>query len=303
MRYYRYTYGILALIIIALLVYLAVRSTTPPGSRQSSISTSTAQTIGPVTFACAQGKTIQASFSNSPSGTSTVALALSDGRAFTLPQTISADGGRYANAEETFVFWTRGNTAFISEGNQNVSSPAMTYTGCIVLAPDTTGTLTQSYVNGQEGFSLRYPQGYSVDEAYQYQEFGPGKAIGGVKFTIPPSTAYGTNLAPDTYVSVESIPQAQDCSAALFLPNSPPSQSVTDGGVIYSVASTTGAAAGNRYEETVYAIPETTSCLAIRYFVHWGVIENYPQGSVQAFNHTDLINQFDAIRRTLTVGQ
>jgi hypothetical protein len=69
------------------------------------------------------------------------------------------------------------------------------------------------------------------------------------------------------------------------------------------VASTTGAAAGNRYEETVYAIPGTNPCVAVRYFVHYGVIENYPPGTVRQFDKQALLDQFDRIRRTLVVNQ
>ena len=78
---------------------------------------------------------------------------------------------------------------------------------------------------------------------------------------------------------------------------------ITDNGTIYSVASSTGAGAGNRYEETVYALPGTNPCVAVRYFIHYGVIENYPAGTVQAFNQPALLATFDAIRRTLVIVQ
>ncbi len=45
-----------------------------------------------------------------------------------LPQTISASGARYANREETVVFWNKGNTAFVTEG----SPDNITYKDCIV---------------------------------------------------------------------------------------------------------------------------------------------------------------------------
>jgi putative hemolysin len=73
-------------------------------------------------FACDAGKTVDATFINGAQGS--VELALSDGRKLTLPQTRSASGARYANADETFVFWNKGDTAFIEE-NRN-----MTYGGC-----------------------------------------------------------------------------------------------------------------------------------------------------------------------------
>jgi hypothetical protein len=78
---------------------------------------------------------------------------------------------------------------------------------------------------------------------------------------------------------------------------------MNDGEMLYSVASSTGAAAGNRYDETVYALPGTNPCIAVRYFIHYGVIENYPAGTVRAFDEAALRSEFDAIRRTLINNQ
>jgi putative hemolysin len=73
-------------------------------------------------FACDGGKMIDATFVNTGKGS--VELALSDGRSLTLPQAMSASGARYANKDESFVFWNKGNTAFIDEGGKT------TYQGC-----------------------------------------------------------------------------------------------------------------------------------------------------------------------------
>jgi putative hemolysin len=73
-------------------------------------------------FACAAGKSIDATFVNGPA--SSVRLALSDGRKVTLPQAMSGSGARYANADESIVFWNKGNTAFIEEKGKT------TYEGC-----------------------------------------------------------------------------------------------------------------------------------------------------------------------------
>ena len=73
----------------------------------------TAATTVHAVFRCAAGKTVDAVFSN---GTrSSVALQLSDDRSLSLPQASSASGARYANADESFVFWNKGDTAFIEE--------------------------------------------------------------------------------------------------------------------------------------------------------------------------------------------
>ena len=85
--------------------------------------------INDVTFSCSTEKTIRAQFYKN-----NVKLSLSDGRHLTVPHAISADGARYANADETFVFWTRGQGAFIEEGPQATSGSAQatTYHDCIL---------------------------------------------------------------------------------------------------------------------------------------------------------------------------
>jgi membrane-bound inhibitor of C-type lysozyme len=76
--------------------------------------------INSVTFSCAGNKTIQALFFADK-----VELTLSDGRHMLLLQAISASGARYANTDESFVFWNKGNTAFIEE------SQKITFKDCI----------------------------------------------------------------------------------------------------------------------------------------------------------------------------
>jgi membrane-bound inhibitor of C-type lysozyme len=310
--------AIVTIIILLAVIAGAVWYTqTPTGQNKTS------QPVATVSFMCDGSKTITAAFyagtstpavvpGQPPVPTGSVAIQLSDGRAMTLPQTISADGARYANADESFVFWSKGNGALVLENNQEKS-----YTGCIALAPEPAdGTLPQGYANSSVGFSLRLPnlaaatstdaQSWKVDETYSYQELGPGKNISGVKFTIPSATAAGTNLGTDSYLSVEEIPNAQNCTANLFVDqqgNSSKAETINDNGTTYSFASSTGAGAGNRYEETIYALPGTNPCIAVRYFIHYGVIDNYPAGAVQQFDEQSLMNQFDAIRRTLVVAQ
>jgi membrane-bound inhibitor of C-type lysozyme len=211
-----------------------------------------------------------------------------------LAQTVAASGARYADADESFVFWNRGNGALVLENGKQALG------GCIAVAPDP-GGLPEVYASGKAGFSIRYPAGFTADAGYAYQGLGPGKDIGGVKLTIPGALAQGTNLAADSYLAVEQMPRGDACSAGRFLGEGAAATAATDAGTTYSVATSTGAAAGNRYEETVYALLGSDPCTAVRYFVHFGVIENYPPGSVRAFDRQALISQFDAIRRTLTV--
>jgi membrane-bound inhibitor of C-type lysozyme len=266
------------------------------------------QMIAKVSYLCRDGKGITASYSKGepvavkpgerPVPNESVSLVLSDSRQLTLPETISASGIRYANGDESFIFWSKGNGAFVMENNNQ------TYAGCVALVPDT-GGLSKTYADGTAGFSIRYPEDYSIDMNYRYQALGPGKEIGGVKFTIPASIATGTNLSSyDTGVSVEEIPSTPipECKASLFTGFPAKEGIITDNGVEYSYATTSDAGAGNFYEEAVWAVPGINHCVAVRYLIHSMNIGNYPSGAVRVFDRQALLDQFDNIRRSLLIA-
>jgi membrane-bound inhibitor of C-type lysozyme len=76
-----------------------------------------------------QGETAASSDTNTPpTPGGSVKLVLSDGREMTLKQTISADGARYANADESVVFWNVGNGATYTEGNEDGGTDTATCT-------------------------------------------------------------------------------------------------------------------------------------------------------------------------------
>jgi len=216
------------------------------------------QETAKVTYACDASKTIVATYYSGPSlavATSSgmpptpngsVALTLSDGRAMTLPQTISGSGIRYANADESLVFWSKGNGAFITEGTG--SNAPQTFSNCVALSDISGQDNWHFFASSTLGYSIKYPQGYSITAPYVYQELGPGKDIAGVKFTIDPSIATGTNLSSDSYVSVEQLPKdAANCTASLFLGDQTMSTStLSDNGVDYSVAQGGGAGLAGR---------------------------------------------------------
>lgn len=150
-------------------------------------------------------------------------------------------------------------------------------------------------------FSIVYPKEFTINEAYQYEGV-PNKPISGVSFTIPMTMATGTNLSADSYVAVEWLPRAKTCTGDIYFLQNVKAREVTEGSVKYSVATTTGAAAGNMYEETVYAFPGSSPCIAVRYVIHSTNLGNYPAGTVRAYDKTALISAFDTIRRSMRLG-
>ncbi len=309
MNYVIAAIGVIA--IIAVIIFYPIQHVPSPATIAAPMP------IAIASFQCDGGKAMHAAFfkgetrpATIPGGPPTpggsVLLALDDGRTMTLKQTISADGARYSDGDpmveegETFVFWSKGYGALVLENNEQ-----KTYVGCIEVADDP-GNLPQAYESGSAGFSIRYPDGFTVDPKFQYQEFGPGKEIAGVKFTVPTALAEGTNLSQDSYLSVEEIPNSQTCVASMFLPSGEKkivSREITDGDMTYSVASSTDAAAGNRYEETIFAFPGTNPCIAVRYLVHYGVFENYAPGMVKEFDREALLHIFDDMRHTMRIIQ
>jgi len=93
--------------------------------------------IAQANYICDGGRTIQAAFykgkeyavepGQPPIPSGSVQLILSDGRNFDLAKTLSADGGRYANNDESFVFWDKGDTALVLENGVEKD-----YKGCRV---------------------------------------------------------------------------------------------------------------------------------------------------------------------------
>ena len=157
---------------------------------------------------------------------------------------------------------------------------------------------TRTYSSPTLGYSLTYPLAYTQsDHTYEFSET---KDIeGGFKVTIPVGIATGTNLSADSYLAVEQLPNARNCTGDIFLRANVKANEIEEGGVTYWVASSTEAAAGNRYEEWVWAIDGSTPCTAIRYVIHSTAIENYPAGTVQEFNREALLQEFNSIRQSL----
>jgi membrane-bound inhibitor of C-type lysozyme len=97
------------------------------------------QPIAILSYTCDDGKSIEATLYEGeskpaagpdmpPTPGGSAQIVLSDGREMTLAQTLSADGVRYATTDESLVFWTKGNGAFVTEGD------TQTYANCTQVA-------------------------------------------------------------------------------------------------------------------------------------------------------------------------
>lgn len=144
--------------------------------------------IAKASYSCDGGKTISAAFYKNkqtppapapgepPKPNGVAALALSDGRKPALGQTVSADGSRYANADESMVFWSKGYGAFVMEQGTT------TYSNCIQIFP------VNSFTNTDGGYAFEFPSIWNA-AVNQYNKdnslFGPDvtgtSGLGGVE--------------------------------------------------------------------------------------------------------------------------
>ena len=109
------------IVISTLLVFIGIACQDQKSwPKNTGVEKATGSIITSVTFSCAGNKTVQALFFADKAE-----LTLSDGRHMLLLQAISASGARYANTDESFVFWNKGITAFIEE------SQKITFKDCI----------------------------------------------------------------------------------------------------------------------------------------------------------------------------
>lgn len=133
---------VIVVILIALCLLAWAYRNTPPFSNLfgSDVGTlaalDTQKPFNTVSYSCDQGKTIIAEYydgethtgdNGMPVGGGHVVLTLTGGQMMSLPHVVSADGARYANTDESFVFWTKGDGAFIQEG----ANSTQTYTNCV----------------------------------------------------------------------------------------------------------------------------------------------------------------------------
>ncbi len=65
-----------------------------------------------VVYKCPNGDKIPATFNNAEG---TVSFTLPGGEETTLPHAMSADGARYANSDESLVFWNVGDSVMIEQ--------------------------------------------------------------------------------------------------------------------------------------------------------------------------------------------
>jgi membrane-bound inhibitor of C-type lysozyme len=297
--------GIAIVIIILIIVGAVYFLLVPKSAISPTMATSTPVTSNTVLFSCDMG-----SFTG-VFGSSTVALTLSDGRSFTLPQTISGSGIRYESTStpnEDIVLNSEGNDAFITENGKVI------YNNCVAgTTASSTGTnmgtsTEKTFTDQGNTFSFTYPSqfnvsgggvGYSNDWMVNATTSGMVLAKLVIPSSFEPKTNFGDatftiGTSADLSAVAECTTYAESGGAALV------KSQVTINGVTYTKFVTSDAGAGNIYQTTSYRTIRNSQCYAIEYTIHSANIQNYsPDQGITAFDQNKVQSLLEAIVQSL----
>ncbi len=275
------------LLIIIILFIIALGVLFYIMKNKNSVSTPAPEVANTVTYYCQEG-ILKADY-----GKSNVVVTFPDGHSLTLPQSISADGGRYESG--TTVFWSKGDNAFVTENDKN------TYTNCVTGNQTTLGDIN-TYVDPGKTFSFSYPKEFSFsggDGSYN-QDWRVNTTTLGLLFTvvrIPKSFMPSTNFSEAKFtVGTSADPDAvKNC---LVADNGSVAKAgkVTIGNTSFTEITLSDAGAGNFYETTSYRAVKNNQCYAVEYTIHSTNIGNYsPDQGIKEFDKTKITSILEGI--------
>ena len=269
------------LLVIGLVsIYMIYRNpaiTIPPSTATSMVS-----------YSCAQG-TIAAAFA-----TSSVALALSDGRDLALPQVQSGSGIRYekkATDGTDVTFVSKGSDAFLEENG------SITYSDCLAGATTSTSGGT-TFTDSSSTFSFKYAPPLTVS----------GGGIGYTTDWMVNATTSGLVLAtvslPQSFEASTNFQGAKLIVGTSADPNAVATcltsgTSITINGTVYKTSEMSDAGAGNFYDTTSYRTVRDSQCYVIQYTIHTTNIGNYsPDQGITAYDKTKITNELEGVVRS-----
>jgi hypothetical protein len=122
-----------------------------------------------------------------------------------------------------------------------------------------------------------------------------------IGFSLSTDLFQGTNLTEaGVYIGATTTPAiVSTCTAPqASAGESEATSSAIIGGTSFAEFDSTGAGAGNIYQEKSFRTVKSNACFEIVELLHSGQIANYPSGSVTAFDETKFSGMLDAMVNT-----
>jgi membrane-bound inhibitor of C-type lysozyme len=236
--------------------------------------------VNAVTYYCQEG-ILKAVY-----GKSDVAVTFPDGHSLVLPQSVSADGGRYESG--TTVFWSKGDNAFVTEKDKT------TYTNCVTGNQITAGG-TNTFTDAGKTFSFSYPSefNFSGGDGSYTQDWRVNTQNLGLLFTvvqIPKSFMPGTNFGDAKFtVGTSADPDAVKNCLVAQNGEKVESSNAMIGNTKFTEITLSDAGAGNFYETTSYRTLRNDQCYAVEYTIHSSNIGNYsPDQGIKEFDQAKI---------------
>jgi hypothetical protein len=167
------------------------------------------------------------------------------------------------------------------------------------------GTPSVMYSDPQFGFNIYYPS-TTVLESTGFDGFLPLTQTPVIGLKLSPDLYAGTNLTEaGVYIGATTTPSiVSTCTDPMTSSGeTEASSTVAIGGATFSVFNSTGAGAGNIYQEKEFRTVQSGTCFEIVELLHSGQIANYPSGTVTAFDETKFSGILDAMVNTFTFQQ
>ena len=276
---------VVGLFVVALIALFYIEKTT---KTVSVVQTPAPITVNAVSYYCTEG-TLKAVY-----GKNEVSVTFPDGHALSLPQSISADGGRYESG--TIVFWNKGDNAFITEGDKT------TFSNCVTGNQTSSGDLN-TYTDPSKLFSFTYPSQFNLsggDGSYTMDWSAAGNGSLGMLFTkisIPKSFLPSTNFGEAKFtVGASADPSAVKNCLLIENGSKVKNPKVMIGNTAFSEITLSDAGAGNFYETTSYRTVRDGECYAVEYTIHSTNIGNYsPDQGIKEFDKTKITSVLENI--------
>jgi membrane-bound inhibitor of C-type lysozyme len=234
-----------------------------------------------VSYSCSDKKTITATY-----GEKSVAIKLSDGRSFVLPQQISGSGIRYET--DGIAFLSKGPNAFLIEQGQQ------TYMNCVEGTNVPNGD-ANTFTDAGKTFSFSYPKVTTISggdigytQSWSNNQITLGLEL--AKLEIPresqPKTNFsGATLSVGTSSDVDAV---KSCVAT--------GTSVSINGADFTKSTSSDAGAGNFYETTMYRIFRNSQCYNLEYTIHTTNIGNYsPDQGIVEYDKSSVTQTLESI--------
>lgn len=158
----------------------------------------------------------------------------------------------------------------------------------------------QTYHNSSYGIEFQYPETMQfVTSTYAMLDNKVAELQ--IPQTDYPNTNFGDAAFSVSTVSATSLDQCLKMNAP---ENGDGFKTQTNvNGRTFYMTKSSGAAAGNRYDSTVYRTLVNQTCYELLETIHTSAIENYPAGTVSSVDPTPIQAKLDSVLNTFQINQ